>query len=285
MTNDRAAMDLYSTTSIQISRMVTKHYSTSFYKATRLLPPKTRDAIFSIYGFVRFADEIVDTFHDYPQAEMLEKYVADYRDALMSGISLNPILHAFVLTIKRYQIPHELVESFLASMKMDLHKKSWENKQEIDAYIFGSADVVGLMCLKVFVNGDEGAYLHLKENAMKLGSAFQKVNFLRDLKADVDSLGRQYFPEFSKAHFNDTMKHAIVRDIAEDFNAARKGIGKIPGRGKLAVYMAYVNYRLLLRKIDRTPASVVIQQRIRIPNFMKSLVVLFSLTKYTLRTI
>jgi 15-cis-phytoene synthase len=285
MTYDRESMNLYSATSIQISKLVTQQYSTSFYKATRLLSPASRDAIFSIYGFVRFADEIVDTFHEYPQEEMLEKYASDYRHALMSGISLNPILHAFVLTIQRYQIPHELVESFLTSMKMDLHKKSWASKREIDEYIYGSADVVGLMCLKVFVNGDETAYLGLKEHAMRLGSAFQKVNFLRDLKADVDSLGRQYFPEFSKAQFNDTMKHAIVRDIADDFKAARKGISKIPGRGKLAVYMAYVNYRLLLRKIDRTPATTIIEERIRIPNFMKSLAVVFSVIKYTLRDI
>src|SRR4030042_2655127 len=182
---------LYNTVAYKISRLVTREYSTSFSKAVSFLKKDDQEAIYSIYGFVRYADEIVDTFHTVDKDKILESFENEYYSAVKRAVSTNPILHSFQLTVKKYNIPDELVKAFLKSMRYDLYKTQYSNKNEVDEYIYGSADVVGLMCLKVFVNGDETLYERLKVPAMRLGSAFQKINFLRDIKSDTEILNRQ----------------------------------------------------------------------------------------------
>ena len=262
-------MDLFSKTSFQVSEQLTKNYTTSFYSATRLLNREMREAIFSIYGFVRLSDEIVDTFHDYNKRSLLQQLEKDYYDGIKQGISLNPILNSFQLTVKKYKIQDEHIQAFLKSMKSDLDKKTYNNLAEVNDYIYGYADVIGLMCLKVFCNGDYKIYDELKPFAMRLGSAFQKVNFLRDLKNDIENLERRYFPQLANATFNEEIKSNIIEDIEGDFKQAYKGIKKLPRSSKLAVLTAYLYYMALLRKIKRTPANKIISGRIRIPNSKK----------------
>ena len=260
---------IFDDTSFLCSKIVTKKYSTSFSLAVKMLSPKIREDIYSIYAFVRFADEIVDSFHNYNKSELIDEFESDYYKAYNSGISLNPILNSFQLTVKKNNITDDLVQAFLKSMKADLNKLEYKTKEEYDNYIFGSADVVGLMCLKVFVNGDEERYHSLKESAMKLGSAFQKVNFLRDLKDDFEVLNRSYFPNVNLKELNMNDKKAIISEIEEDFKEAFEGIKKLPIEAKFGVYTAYVYYKRLLRKLKRTPSTEILNTRIRVSNPVK----------------
>jgi 15-cis-phytoene synthase len=262
-------MKLYNQTATQISTLITKKYSTSFFWATSMLRDEMQDAITSIYGFVRLADEIVDTFHDYDKEFLLNKFEQDYFESYDQGISLNPILHSFQFTVRKYNIPNEYVQSFLNSMRADLKMKDYTNQTEIDEYIYGSADVVGLMCLKVFCHGDDAYFIELKKPAMKLGSAFQKVNFLRDLKTDMETLDRSYFPEIEKDNFNETIKEQVILQINHDFEEAFEGIKRLPTDAKLSVLLAYYYYKNLLQKIERTPAGKIMEERIRIPDAKK----------------
>lgn len=270
----------YKNTTYKISEIVTKQYSTSFYAASRLFDKEIRSHIFNIYGFVRFADEIVDSFHNFDKEKLFAKFESDYTDAINTGISLNPILNAFQDTVKKFDIPQEYVQAFLSSMKFDLYKTTYSNKQEIDNYIYGSADVVGLMCLKVFCNGNEVLFNELKLNALKLGSAFQKVNFLRDLKNDTENLGRFYFPEILNQTFDENTKKTIIQDIENDFKIALAGIKKLPKNSELAVYIAFLYYSGLLKKIKNTKAKKIISQRIRISNFLKFSLLIKAIIKY-----
>jgi 15-cis-phytoene synthase len=262
-------MELYTNIAFKTSELVTKTYSTSFSIAISCLPYETKKAIYAIYGFVRFADEIVDTFEKTQQKNLIRDFEADYQKALETGISMNPILHAFVLTIQKYDIPLNLVDSFLHSMKLDLDKQIYTTDAELREYIYGSADVVGLMCLHVFVNGDKNTYTDLLLPAKRLGSAFQKVNFLRDLKADFEHLGRAYFPDFSLETFNEAKKRSIINDMETDFIEARKGISELPGKTKLAVYIAYLYFYELLKKIKKTPVHAILEARIRVSDTKK----------------
>ncbi len=262
--------EVFDCVSFDSSKLVTKSYSTSFSMAVKLLSPKIRQAIYNIYGFVRFADEIVDTFHEYDKTHLIHKFEKDYYEALEMGISLNPILNAFQHTVKQYNITDDLVQAFLKSMKADLDKQVYHTEEEYKEYIYGSADVVGLMCLKVFVGGDEQQYQKLKDAAMRLGSAFQKVNFLRDIKDDFELLDRSYFPNVDFTNFNKEAKEAIIKDIESDFDYAyQNGILKLPKEAKLGVYMAYRYYKRLLKKLNKIPSSEILETRVRISNVLK----------------
>lgn len=261
-------LDLFTKVSYQCSKIVTQRYSTSFTLGIRMLDRSLRNPIFSIYGFVRFADEIVDSFHDFDKEKLLSEFEKEYYKAYQSGISLNPILHSFQHTVKRYKIDDELIQAFLNSMRSDLHKKEFDSR-EIDDYIYGSADVVGLMCLKVFVNGDEKRYEELKPHAMRLGSAFQKVNFLRDLNNDVNNLHRVYFPVLRQNDLTDEIKQEIIEEIKEDFRIAVVGIKRLPKTSKIGVYTAYVYYSKLMNRIEKATAQSILEKRIRVPNLIK----------------
>lgn len=277
---------LFDEVSYNCSKLVTQKYSTSFSMATKMLSPKIRSAIYNIYGFVRFADEIVDTFHEFDKELLLNKFEEDYYTALAQGISLNPILNAFIHTVKKYNITDDLVAAFLKSMRADLHKTTYKTKEEYEAYIYGSADVVGLMCLKVFVDGNDKLYEKLKGPAKRLGSAFQKVNFLRDLKADFETLNRSYFPNVNLKQLNANSKAEIIKDIEADFDIAfQKGILELPVEAKFGVYMAYRYYRRLLKKLKATPSSKIMDTRIRISNSMKINLLARSYVKYKLNLI
>ena len=260
---------LFDDVSISCSKKVTSSYSTSFSTAVNMLSPAIRPAIHSIYGFVRFADEIVDTFHDWDNEYLLDKFEKDLDEAIEMQISLNPILNSFQHTVREYNIDRSLIDAFLKSMRMDLQKNNYETKEEYEDYIYGSADVVGLMCLKVFVNGENDKYEKLKEGAMHLGSAFQKVNFLRDLKNDVEILNRSYFPHLNISNLDEKSKQKIINEIEEDFRQALKGIAQLPTTSKFGVYTAYIYYRQLLKKIKNTPPMKVMQMRIRVNNAVK----------------
>ena len=257
---------LFDSISSESSKIITKKYSTSFSIAVNLLSPNIREAIYNIYGFVRVADEIVDSFEEYPKEELLDRFEQEYRYSLKVGISTNPVINAFQGTVSKYNIDYALVESFLKSMRTDLEKQNYNNQKEIDDYIYGSADVVGLMCLKVFVQGDNEKYNNLKEAAMKLGSAFQKVNFLRDLNEDFENLNRSYFPNINPNNFTEADKSRVLLEINNDFEEAYKGIVKLPKEAKLAVYVAYKYYFNLLHKIERTPSKTLKEKRIRVSN-------------------
>ena len=257
---------LFDSISSESSKIITKIYSTSFSIAVNLLSPNIREAIYNIYGFVRVADEIVDSFEEYPKEELLDRFEQEYRYSLKVGISTNPVINAFQGTVSKYNIDYALVESFLKSMRTDLEKQNYNNQKEIDDYIYGSADVVGLMCLKVFVQGDDEKYNNLKEAAMKLGSAFQKVNFLRDLNEDFENLNRSYFPNINPNNFTEADKSRVLLEINNDFEEAYKGIVKLPKEAKLAVYVAYKYYFNLLHKIERTPSKILKEKRIRVSN-------------------
>lgn len=278
-------MQLFDNTAFKISKIVTENYSTSFSAATGLLDKNHRAAIYSIYGFVRFADEIVDTFHAWNKELLLEKFEKDLFQALETGISLNPVLHSFQLTVTKFKIPHEYIGSFLNSMKSDLNKTVYNKKSEADNYIYGSADVVGLMCLCVFCDGNKEKFEALKKPAMKLGSAFQKVNFLRDLQNDVKLLGRVYFPQMIAESFNETTKKQIIEDIKMDFWEAKEGIKRLPENSRLAVFVAYLYYMGLLKKLENTAADKIITSRIRISDFRKILILLKARILYKLNLI
>ncbi|ESU19733.1 phytoene synthase [Flavobacterium cauense R2A-7] len=248
---------------------MTKAYSTSFSSAVKMLAPSIRQDIYNIYGFVRFADEIVDTFHEYDKEQLFQLFEDDLEKALENKISLNPVLNSFQHTINKYAIPRELITAFMKSMKLDLYKNEYTTYDEYNEYIYGSADVVGLMCLKVFVNGNDKKYEELKEGAMRLGSAFQKVNFLRDLKADHDELNRTYFPNTDLSRLDETSKQQIIQEIEADFEAGFKGIVKLPLEAKFGVYTAYVYYKKLLSKLKKTPSLEIKNTRIRVPDYEK----------------
>tara|TARA_B100000674_G_scaffold104243_1_gene76306 strand:+ start:14218 stop:15057 length:840 start_codon:yes stop_codon:yes gene_type:complete len=260
---------LFDEVAYECSQKVTNGYSTSFSSAVKMLAPSIRPAIHSIYGFVRFADEVVDTFHDKDKKLLLDKFEWDFYQSLEMGISLNPVLHSFQKTIKQYNIDIELVEAFLKSMRMDIEKKDYTTQDEYEDYIYGSADVVGLMCLKVFVDGSDKEYEKLKPTAMKLGSAFQKVNFLRDLKNDAEILERSYFPDVDLKNLTPDVKAKIVSEISADFDAAYEGIKQLPASSKFGVYTAYRYYRQLLKKLQKTPSNKLMDTRIRVNDYHK----------------
>lgn len=260
---------IFDNVSFYCSRHVTNAYSTSFSSAVRMLAPSIRQDIYNIYGFVRFADEIVDTFHDYNKNELFDSFEADLASALKNKISLNPILNSFQHTVHKFSIPVELIDAFMYSMKLDLTKKKYTTTEEYNQYIYGSADVVGLMCLKVFVNGDHAMYDELKNAAMRLGSAFQKVNFLRDLKADYELLDRTYFPNTDLTRLSESDKKLIIDEIESDFNAGYEGIQKLPIEAKFGVYTAFVYYKKLLKKLKETPSAEIKSTRIRVPDYQK----------------
>jgi len=273
---------IFDTVSKDCSKIVTKTYSTSFSMATKMLASSIRQDIYNIYGFVRLADEIVDSFHSYPQKELFSKFETDLEIAIQNKISLNPILNAFQHTYHNYNIERKLVDSFMNSMRLDLHKSEYKTEEEYKNYIYGSADVVGLMCLKVFVNGDQKKYDSLKASAMALGSAFQKVNFLRDLKADHDELNRTYFPNTDLNNLDEIAKQHIIDDIENDFAEGLRGIKMLPIEAKFGVFMAYRYYSQLLKKLKKTPALEIKNTRIRVPNYKKVELLTRSYVKYHL---
>jgi len=271
--------------SYQCSKLVTEKYSTSFSLATKMLDNSIRSDIYNIYGFVRFADEIVDTFHDYNKEVLFNKFENELEDALISKISLNPILNSFQHTYHKYSIPKHLVDSFMKSMRMDLTKNSYKTEQEFKEYIYGSADVVGLMCLKVFVKGCDNSYDCLKTSAMALGSAFQKVNFLRDVKSDFEELNRSYFPNTNLAELDEVSKKRIVDEIKADFQLGYEGILNLPMEAKFGVYTAYKYYYKLLQKLQKTPSLDIKNTRIRVPNYQKFGLLARSYVKYKMNLV
>ncbi|MDE0771537.1 MAG: phytoene/squalene synthase family protein [Salibacteraceae bacterium] len=262
------AKQLFDDVSQRTSQQITQAYSTSFSLGISCLNPTVKDPIYGIYGFVRFADEIVDTFHDYDKKELLEEFRQDTFKAINRGISLNPILNSFQHAINDFNIDHDLIHTFLDSMEMDLQDVKY-TQANYEKYILGSAEVVGLMCLKVFVIGDDKLYHKLKPNAMKLGAAFQKINFLRDVKDDYEDLGRNYFPNVNIANMTNDEKATIEADIQSDFDAGYEGILQLPKRARFGVYLAYVYYFGLFKKIQNIPSSQIKKERIRIPNIGK----------------
>lgn len=272
--------DLFDKVSLKSSKMVTNAYSTSFSLGIKFLSNRFHDPIYSVYGFVRFADEIVDSFHDFNKKELLADFRKQTYAAIEQKISLNPILNSFQNAVNQYKIPIELIDTFLDSMEMDLENIEYD-RSAYEKYILGSAEVVGLMCLKVFLEGDEQTYLKLKPEAMALGSAFQKINFLRDLNADYDKLGRTYFPGVDLKEFNDETKRQIEEEIEEDFYQGYLGIKKLPKSARFGVYVAYVYYYSLFSKIKSTPSSAILQQRIRIPNNQKFALLFKSYIKHS----
>lgn len=275
---------LFDHVSIRCSRLTTKAYSTSFSLGILCLGKGLRDPVYSIYGFVRFADEIVDSFHGYDKATLLARFREETYRAIDEGISLNPILNSFQHTVRHYQIDRELIELFLHSMEMDLTHVRY-TPETFQEYILGSAEVVGLMCLRVFCEHNDAMYGQLKPSAMRLGAAFQKINFLRDLQADFGGMGRSYFPGIDLHIFNDTCKAAIEASISEDFHAAYLGIKKLPRAARLGVYVAYVYYLALFRKIRNTPSELVMKSRIRIRNRHKARLLAYSYVKHQLNLI
>ena len=261
---------IFDTVSRTCSIAVTNAYSTSFSLATKMLAPSIRQDIYNIYGFVRLADEIVDSFHEYDKEVLLDHFTRDLEYALENRISLNPILNSFQETVHKYDIQRPLYDAFLKSMRQDLYKSTYLTKEEYNEYIYGSADVVGLMCLKVFVKGDKAKYEELKESAMRLGSAFQKVNFLRDLKADLEDLSRSYFPNTDLNALDEASKNLIIKEIEEDFKEGLKGISRLPAEAKFGVYTAYIYYYKLLTKLKRIPSLEIKKRRISVPNYQKA---------------
>ena len=274
--------ELFDKISEECSKNVTKSYSTSFSLATKMLSSTIRQDIYNIYGFVRFADEIVDTFHSYNKKELFSRFVDDLNYSLIDGISLNPILNSFQKTVNKYNIDKSLIDAFLKSMEQDLDKKKYKSLKEYKDYIYGSADVVGLMCLKVFVGGNNDDFNRLKPYAMSLGSAFQKVNFLRDLNDDYKKLNRIYFPGIDYKTFNEDAKNNIMIDIEKDFSKALKGIYMLPNNSKFGVYAAYKYYKRLLRKLDRASYLQIKSKRVRVPNYQKVDVLARSYVRYRL---
>lgn len=259
---------IFDTVSAKCSKLTTESYSTSFSMGIRFLAHDLQAPIYAIYGFVRFADEIVDTFHDFPKRRLLDEFEVETFKAIKDGISLNPILNSFQHAVSRYNIDHDCIRTFLKSMRMDLHKEEYTDA-EYDNYILGSAEVVGLMCLSVFLRGDKARYATLKPYAMKLGAAFQKINFLRDLHADFNELGRTYFPGVNMSEFNEEVKREIENDIEKDFATGYEGIKMLPKDARFGVFVAYVYYHKLLRKIKRKPTAEIMSRRIRISNHRK----------------
>lgn len=272
---------LFDKISYESSVCITKSYSTSFSLAIKMLAPHIQKDIYKIYGFVRVADEIVDTFHDYDQEQLLTDFEIDYHKAVKHGISTNPVLNAMQEVVNKYQM-QDLVLPFLKSMRMDLQKTTYHTQSEYEEYIYGSADVVGLMCLMVFVEGDKQKYDELKHYAMKLGSAFQKVNFLRDMNHDFETLGRTYFPNLDFKNLSMEDKSNIIAEIEDDFNEALKGVKLLPTTSRFGVFTAFKYYKNLLIKIKRTHYTELLKKRIRINNFAKLTIIGKSYLRYQL---
>lgn len=272
--------NLFDQISEHCSKQVTETYSTSFSLATRMLSSEIRQDIYNIYGFVRLADEIVDSFHDYDKPELFERFSLSLEQALSEKISLNPILNSFQYTVHKYNIEQAHIDAFMKSMRWDLEKNIYTTQEEYKEYIYGSADVVGLMCLQVFVKGDKKAYSELKESAMALGSAFQKVNFLRDLKADHDVLERSYFPNVNLEALDEDSKSKIIQEIESDFELGLEGVFKLPDAAKFGVYTAYKYYMRLLKKLKKTPSTKIKTTRIRVANLQKVDVLARSYVRY-----
>jgi len=277
-------MQLFHNVSERCSRATTEQYSTSFFSAIKLLHTDLRQPIFNIYGFVRFADEIVDTFHEFDKNALLAQFKKETYDAIERGLSLNPILHSFQMTVNAYNIDHGLIEAFFRSMEMDLEKKAYDAKGYKD-YIYGSAEVVGLMCLYVFCEGNKALYEKLKDSAKALGAAFQKVNFLRDIKADYNDLKRLYFPGCDFTNFTACDKQKIEADIQHDFNEAFHGIMQLPMKARFGVYVAYKYYISLFRKIKRIKPAHILEARIRLPNYRKAMILVRAGVKNQLKLI
>jgi 15-cis-phytoene synthase len=277
-------VQLFHTTSENCSRIVTESYSTSFSSAIRMLHKDLRTPIFNIYGFVRFADEIVDTFHEYDKSFLLEQFKKETYDAIERKISLNPILNSFQRTVNEYNIDHKLIDAFFNSMEMDLNKTAYDF-EGYKEYIYGSAEVVGLMCLYVFCEGKKDLYDNLKDAARSLGAAFQKVNFLRDIKADFNGLSRVYFPGCDFNNFTEQQKSQIEEDIHNDFRLAYQGITKLPLKARFGVYVAYKYYLSLFKKIKRLEPARVLEERVRIPNYRKAIIIFRAGVKNQLRLI
>ncbi len=263
-------IDLFNETALKCSRLITQHYSTSFTLGIKTLDRRFHFPIYAIYGFVRYADEIVDTFHDHDKKALLDQFISDTYQAIEERISLNPVLHSFQLAVNEYNIDRELIEAFLYSMEMDLIDQDYD-QATYEKYIYGSAEVVGLMCLRVFCEGDDHEYERLLPSAKRLGAAFQKVNFLRDIKSDFDDRGRVYFPGVDFTNFTEADKQVIQKDIEADFEAALVGIKQLPKGAKMGVYLAYIYYIKLFNKIQNLPSSRILNERIRIPDFKKML--------------
>ena len=273
---------IFDEVSYSCSKKVTNTYSTSFSLACKMLSKNIRQDIYNIYGFVRFADEIVDSFHDYDKKILFEEFNKDLEKAINNKIHLNPILNSFQITFHRYNIGRDLVDAFMDSMRKDLTVTKYETKEDYQGYIYGSADVVGLMCLKVFVKGDQKKYNTLKDYAMKLGSAFQKVNFLRDYKSDLEILKRSYFPNVHLNNLNEKSKKEIINDIEKDFKKGLMGIKLLPIEAKFGVFMAYRYYNQLLKRLKQTPAPEIKNTRVRVPNLKKVELLTRSYVKYQL---
>ncbi|MBK6641566.1 MAG: phytoene/squalene synthase family protein [Bacteroidetes bacterium] len=272
-------MQQYNDLCLELSTIVTHRYSTSFTRGIKTLNKRFHKPIYAVYGYVRLADEIVDSFHDFNKKELLEEFKKNTWEAIDNKISTNPILHAFQLIVNEYQIDRELIVSFLYSMELDLEKKSYD-EAFYEKYIYGSAEVVGLMCLRIFCEGNNELYNKLIEPARRLGAAFQKVNFLRDLKADFKELGRVYFPGIDFKTFDNAVKKQIEKDIDADFKAAYPGLMQLPKDVRPGVYTAFIYYRELLSKIEKVPASEVMNTRIRVPDAEKMVLLLRTYTKF-----
>jgi len=267
-------IELYNKVCFEVSKIVTNRYSTSFSLGILALNKKYRDPIYSIYGLVRIADEIVDTFHNVNKKELLDKLKSDTYKAIESELSSNPILHSFQLTVNKYRIPEDLIEAFFHSMEMDIYQGNY-TREDYDKYVYGSAEVVGLMCLKIFVDGDEIKYQELFPQARALGSAFQKVNFLRDLGSDVNERNRIYLPEiFDTKKITEEEKQKLVSETEKEFQLALDGIKKLPEPVKTGVYSAYLYYIALLKKIKKSSVQTLLNQRVRVNNFHKLLLLI-----------
>lgn len=263
-----STIDLYNANALACSKSTTRRYSTSFSLGIKLLAPEVREAVYAVYGFVRFADEIVDTFHNHDKADLLRRFRKETYVAIEEGISTNPILHSFQMVVNKYSIEEELIEAFFESMAMDLDYKKYD-RPNFKSYIYGSAEVVGLICLRVFYKDDPGGYEALKHPARKLGEAFQKVNFLRDVQSDLEERGRTYFPGVDLFNFSIVQKEQIEKEIEQDFREAYKGIVKLKKDARLGVYIAYIYYLKLFRKIKETSPKTIMHRRIRVSNWVK----------------
>jgi phytoene synthase len=277
-------MELFNQTSFKCSKLITQRYSTSFTLGIKTLDKQLHFPIYAIYGFVRFADEIVDTFHDYDRELLFYNFCKSTWQAIEDKISLNPVLHAFQLVVHQYQLDLSYISAFLKSMEMDLKQLKY-HRELYDEYIYGSAEVVGLMCLQVFCGSNKSQFENLKEAARSLGAAFQKVNFLRDIKSDFQERGRVYFPKVDFNLFDNSAKKEIEKDIEEDFKKAYAGILQLPKCARMGVYLAYIYYRKLFRKIKATPARQILHERVRVPDKTKFALLLGSYVKYHLNTI
>jgi phytoene/squalene synthetase len=277
-------MDLYTKTCFECSKIITKQYSTSFSQGIKAFDERFQYPIYAIYGFVRYADEIVDTFHGYDKAKLIADFGKETFVAIGQGISLNPVLQSFQTIVNKYHIQPELIEAFLLSMEMDLDQSAYDN-DGYEAYIYGSAEVIGLMCLQVFCEGDNDLYQQLLPKARSLGAAFQKINFLRDIRSDYEERGRTYFPGVDFSRFTEPDKQRIEADIQLDFDDALQGIQQLPNGTRLGVYVAYTYYLRLFKLIKDTPASVIMQQRIRVPDLQKTALYFKAVLKHRFKRI